>query len=28
MGNQNDDIDKIKYYWAFYIGCALTINGG
>eukprot|EP00347_Sterkiella_histriomuscorum_P014101 403362163 len=28
MGNQNDDIDKVKYCWAFYIGCALTINGG
>lgn len=28
MANSNDDVDKIKYYWAFYSGCALLINGG
>lgn len=28
MGNQSDDVDKIKHCWAFFLGCALTINGG
>lgn len=28
MGNQNDEVDKIKYYWAYYISCALLLNGG
>ncbi len=26
--NQNDDVDKIKYYWAYYIPCSLLLNGG
>ena len=26
--NQNDDVDKVKYYWAFFMPCALLLNGG
>jgi hypothetical protein len=26
--NQNDDIDKVKYYWAYFMPCALLLNGG
>lgn len=26
--NSNDDIDKVKYYWAYFIPCALMLNGG
>lgn len=26
--NPNDDIDKIKYQWAYYLPCALLLNGG
>ena len=28
MQNKNDDIDKIKYYWAYNLPCALLVNGG
>jgi len=28
MQNKNDDVDKIKYYWAYHLPCALLINGG
>jgi hypothetical protein len=24
--NQNDDVDKIKYYWAYFLPCALALN--
>jgi len=26
--NQNDDVDKVKYYWAYFIPCSLVLNGG
>jgi hypothetical protein len=26
--NQNDDVDKIKYYWSFFMPCAILLNGG
>ena len=26
--NQNDDVDKVKYYWAYFIPCAIVLNGG
>jgi hypothetical protein len=26
--NQTDDIDKVKYYWAYFMPCALLLNGG
>jgi hypothetical protein len=28
MGNSNDDADKIKFNWAYYLPCCLLINGG
>ena len=28
MANANDDVDKMKYNWAFFMPCALLINGG
>lgn len=28
MNNQNDDVDKVKFSWAFFLSCALFINGG
>ena len=27
MQNKTDDIDKIKYYWAYNMPCALMVNG-
>ena len=27
MQNKTDDIDKIKYYWAYNMPCALLVNG-
>jgi hypothetical protein len=26
--NTNDDIDKVKYYWAYFMPCALLLNNG
>jgi hypothetical protein len=26
--NNTDDIDKVKYQWAYYLPCALALNGG
>jgi hypothetical protein len=28
MGNANDDVEKIKFNWAFNLPCVLLINGG
>ncbi len=28
MQNKNDDVDKIKYYWAYNMPCAIMVNGG
>lgn len=28
MGNQNDDIDKIKQNWAYNLPCVLLVNQG
>jgi hypothetical protein len=27
MQNKTDDIDKIRYYWAYHMPCALLVNG-
>ena len=27
MQNKTDDVDKVKYYWAYNIPCALLVNG-
>lgn len=26
--NTNDDVDKIKYQWVYFLPCALALNGG
>jgi hypothetical protein len=26
MQNKSDDIDKVKYYWAYNLPCALQVN--
>lgn len=28
MQNKTDDVDKIKYYWAYNLPCTLLVNGG
>ena len=28
MQNKTDDVDKIKYYWAYNMPCAILVNGG
>jgi hypothetical protein len=28
MNNPNDDADKVKFNWAFFLSCSLFINGG
>lgn len=28
MQNKTDDVDKIKYYWAYNMPCAIMVNGG
>ena len=28
MQNKNDDVDKVKYYWAYNMPCAIMVNGG
>lgn len=27
MTTKNEDVDKIKYYWAYNLPCALLVNG-
>lgn len=27
MQNKTDDVDKVKYYWAYNLPCALMVNG-
>lgn len=28
MQNKSDDVDKIRYYWAYNLPCAIMVNGG
>ena len=28
MQNKTDDVDKIRYYWAYNMPCAILVNGG
>ena len=28
MQNKSDDVDKVKYYWAYNMPCAILVNGG
>lgn len=27
-GGKTEDVDKIKYYWAYNMPCAILVNGG
>ena len=28
MQNKTDDVDKVRYYWAYNMPCAILVNGG
>ena len=28
MQNKSDDVDKVRYYWAYNMPCAILVNGG